>query len=304
MSASSIGIDAAFDMDHVVVLEAAQHIGDGVDLADIGEELIAEPFALRGAAHQPGNIDEGEPRGDHLRGLGDGREPVEPRIGHRHVADIGLDGAERIIGGLGRGALRQRVEQGGLADIGQPDDAAFESHDQSAFTRRTSGAAARPASLSASVLPAAFGLLAAWRRLGARRGLASASLGFGLDRMRHAGLEFVVGAFGEVGRFVGDGAEQRLEPVMIRLGKIVQHIAATPDPCARDGRCRCARAHSRCRYGRSSDLQTVMAGDAAAGLHPHLAGREVELVMEHHDVAELELVEAHGLAHGAARFRS
>ena len=44
-----------------------------------------------------------------------------------------------------------------------------------------------------------------------------------------------------------------------------------------------------------------MAGDPAARLHPHLAGREIELVMEHHDVAELELVEAHGLAHGAAR---
>ena len=115
-------------MDHVGILEAAQHIGDGVDLADMGEELVAEPFALGGAAHQPGDIDEGEPRGDHLRGLGDGRQPVEPRVGDRHLADIRLDGAERIVGGLGRRALGQRVEQGGLADIGQPDDAAFESH--------------------------------------------------------------------------------------------------------------------------------------------------------------------------------
>jgi hypothetical protein len=31
---------------------------DGVHFADIGEELIAEPFALRGAAHQTGDIDE------------------------------------------------------------------------------------------------------------------------------------------------------------------------------------------------------------------------------------------------------
>ena len=43
------------------IVEAAQHIGDGVDLADIGEELVAEPFALRGAAHQAGDIDEGQP---------------------------------------------------------------------------------------------------------------------------------------------------------------------------------------------------------------------------------------------------
>ncbi len=128
VSASSIGIDAALDMDHVRVLEAAQHIGDGVDLADMAEELVAEPFAFRGAAHEPGDIDESEPRGHHLVGLGDGRQPVEPRVGDRDLADIRLDGAERIVGGLRRRALGQRVEEGGLADIRQPDDAAFETH--------------------------------------------------------------------------------------------------------------------------------------------------------------------------------
>ncbi len=43
-----------------------------------------------------------------------------------------------------------------------------------------------------------------------------------------------------------------------------------------------------------------MSGDAAARLHPYLAGREIELVMEDDHVAEAELVEAHCLAHGAA----
>ncbi len=122
-------VDAALDMNHVVVLEAAKHIGDGIDLADVGEELVAEPFALGGAAHQPGDVDEGQPCGDHLSGLGNSGELVEARVGDRNLADIRLDGAERVVGGLRRGALGQSVEQGGLADIGQPDDAAFESHD-------------------------------------------------------------------------------------------------------------------------------------------------------------------------------
>ena len=52
-------IDPAFDMGDVVVLEAAHHMGDGVDLADVGEELVAEPLAFRGAAHQAGDVDEG-----------------------------------------------------------------------------------------------------------------------------------------------------------------------------------------------------------------------------------------------------
>jgi hypothetical protein len=40
------GIDAALHMGHVAILETAQDMGDGVDLADIGEELVAEPLPL------------------------------------------------------------------------------------------------------------------------------------------------------------------------------------------------------------------------------------------------------------------
>ncbi len=53
----------------------------------------------------------------------------EARIGHGDLAGIGLDGAEGIVGGLRRGGARQRVEKRRLADIGQADDAAFETHD-------------------------------------------------------------------------------------------------------------------------------------------------------------------------------
>ena len=59
-------IDLALDMDDVAVLEAAHDVGDGVDLADVGEELVAEAFALRRAAHEAGDVDEGEPRRDDL----------------------------------------------------------------------------------------------------------------------------------------------------------------------------------------------------------------------------------------------
>jgi hypothetical protein len=52
----------------------------------------------------------------------------EARIRHFDDADVRLDGAERIV--LRRDAgLGQRVEQCGLADVGQTDDAAFEAHD-------------------------------------------------------------------------------------------------------------------------------------------------------------------------------
>ena len=121
-------IDAPLHMRDVVVLEAAQHVGDGVDLADVAEELIAEPFALGGAAHEPGDVDEREPRRDDLRRLGDRGELVEALIRHADLADVGLDGAERIIGSFRRRRLRQRVEERGFADVRQAHDAAFEAH--------------------------------------------------------------------------------------------------------------------------------------------------------------------------------
>ena len=99
--------DLARDMGDVVILETAHDMGDGVAFADVCEELVAEPLTLRGAAHEAGDIDEGEPRRDDFLGMGDLRQDLEPRIGHRHIADIRLDRAEGIIRRLRRRCLRQ-----------------------------------------------------------------------------------------------------------------------------------------------------------------------------------------------------
>ena len=128
--------DLAFDMGDVAVLEAAHDMGDRVAFADIRQKLIAEPFALRGAAHQAGDIDKGQPRRNDLLGARDFGECFKPRVRHRDIADIRLDGAKRIIRRLRRRRLRQRVEKGRFADIGQTDDAAFETHGEIALLRR------------------------------------------------------------------------------------------------------------------------------------------------------------------------
>ncbi len=66
-------------MGDVGILKAAHHMGDRVDLADIGEELVAETLALRGAAHEPGDVDEGEAGRDDLGRAGDGRRGTSRR---------------------------------------------------------------------------------------------------------------------------------------------------------------------------------------------------------------------------------
>ncbi len=120
-------IDAPLDVDDVVVLEAADDVGDGVGLADVGQELIAEAFTLGGPAHEAGDVDEVHRRGDDRLRVVELHQRVEPRVGHRHHADVRLDGAERIVrhGGARR---RQRVEERRLAHVGQADDAARDRH--------------------------------------------------------------------------------------------------------------------------------------------------------------------------------
>ena len=59
------------------------------------------------------------------------RDLVEPRVGHRDPADIGLDRAERIIGRLRRRGFGQRIEKRRFADVRQADDAAAKAHDLS-----------------------------------------------------------------------------------------------------------------------------------------------------------------------------
>ena len=124
------GIDAAGDVDDVWVVEAADHLDDGVGLSDVGEELVAEPFAFGGAFDEACDIDEGNGGRNDLFAAGLERERLEARVGHFDDADIGIDGAEGIVF---RGDLfaSQRVEEGRFADVRKADDSAREvRHDQ------------------------------------------------------------------------------------------------------------------------------------------------------------------------------
>ena len=101
---------------------------DRVDLADVREELVAEPFALACSAHQPGNVDELDLRSDLLRRAGDLADFVEPLVWNRDPADVGLDRAEGIVGRLRSGSFGQSIEKRRFTDVRQADDAAAEAH--------------------------------------------------------------------------------------------------------------------------------------------------------------------------------
>ena len=115
-------VHAAHHVGDVVVVEAADHVHDRIRLADVGEELVAQPFTLCGTLHQARDVHELHHGRHGALGLHDDGQCGEPSIRHLDHADVGLDGAERIIRrlGLGRG---QRIEERGLADVREADDA-------------------------------------------------------------------------------------------------------------------------------------------------------------------------------------
>ena len=56
----------------------------------------------------------------------------QPRVGHGDDADVGVDGAEGIVGRLRLAGAGDGVEQRGLADVGQSDDSGSE-HDSDPY---------------------------------------------------------------------------------------------------------------------------------------------------------------------------
>ena len=53
-------------MGHVAVLEAPQHVGNCICLANVGEKLIPQTFAFRRAFDEAGDVDECHTRRDNL----------------------------------------------------------------------------------------------------------------------------------------------------------------------------------------------------------------------------------------------
>ena len=86
-------------MDNIAVHKRSHHMQDGICLADIGEELVAQAFAGACACDKPGDVNEGDSCGDDFLRMVHFLEASEPSIRHGDDTSVGLDGGERIISG-------------------------------------------------------------------------------------------------------------------------------------------------------------------------------------------------------------
>ena len=113
-------------MNNILIVEAANDLHDGVYFADVRQKFVPQTFARRRALHQ----DRRCPRTPAAAGINDLRfrdvlEHGEPRVRHRHDADVRVDRAKRIIAAS---ALRVRVtalNRVDLPTLGSPTIPAF-----------------------------------------------------------------------------------------------------------------------------------------------------------------------------------
>ena len=87
------------------------------------EEGISQPLALACALDQASDVGDVE-EGRHLAGgLVVFHQPLEPGIGHRHPRLVWVDCAEREVFCSRNAGLGENIEECGLADIGETNDA-------------------------------------------------------------------------------------------------------------------------------------------------------------------------------------
>ena len=118
----------------VGVLKVAHDLADGIGLANVGQELVAQALALVGALHQTCDVDELDRRRHNAARVNDVGKLLQAAIGHIDDTHVGVDRGKRVVGGKA-GLFGKRGEQRRLAHVGQAHDTDGKGHDSSFWYR-------------------------------------------------------------------------------------------------------------------------------------------------------------------------
>ena len=111
------GVNRTQLMNNVIILKATHHLHNGIRLADIGKELIAEACTLCSALHQTGNIHKLNGSRNNALSLAYLRQHRQTLIRHFHHTHIRVNSAERIVCRLSLARPRNSIEKSGFAYI-------------------------------------------------------------------------------------------------------------------------------------------------------------------------------------------
>ena len=118
----------------VGVLKVAHDLADGVGLADVCQELVAQALALVSALHQTCDVDKLDRSRHNATRVDDVSKLLQAAIGHIDDAHVGVNRGERVVGGKA-GLFGKRGEQRRLAHVGQAHDTDGKGHDSSFWYR-------------------------------------------------------------------------------------------------------------------------------------------------------------------------
>ena len=122
-------------MHHVGIVEAAHHVHYGVHLADVGQELVAQPLALACPSYQPGNVykfDGGVDGAMHTDQLA---QLFQAHVRYRDNGAVRLNRGEGIVGHNRLLCLCQCIKKRTFAHVGQADEADVKRHLSPDFQR-------------------------------------------------------------------------------------------------------------------------------------------------------------------------
>ena len=133
-------IHGTVDVHDVFVVEAADDFHDGFAFTDVGQELVAEAFALGGTLYKACNVHKFCNGGNDGFRIVDLDQFIEAAVRHAHHAHVRFDGAEGVVGRFGA-CVGDGVKDGGLAYVREAYDTAFKTHDNLRFvaTRKNEG---------------------------------------------------------------------------------------------------------------------------------------------------------------------
>ena len=101
--------------------EETHDLADGVGLADVGQELVAQTFSLASTLNEACDINELDRCRHDATRIDDIGQCLQALVGNVHDAYVGVDSCERIV--RGQAALaRQGRKEGRLAHVGQAHD--------------------------------------------------------------------------------------------------------------------------------------------------------------------------------------
>lgn len=108
-------------MDDFGIIEAANHLEDGIDGTNVGQEGVAQTGTSGSATGQTSNIVDSQVCGNPRFGLELLAQPVIPLVGDDDAGLFWFDGSVGEVGGVAKVTLGDSLEQSRFSDVCKAD---------------------------------------------------------------------------------------------------------------------------------------------------------------------------------------